>query len=354
MTTVIYDDSASEVSVAQTSGEQCWLPAAALQAATGWEIKPEGICRDEICVTVKNRPALVRSGPAGQELDLAGFAHLIGQPYARESTPDVWYFGPSLDQRRSALVNLQAPDFTLPDLAGTAHSLSAQHGKKVVLALWASWWGCRFDLPVWQALREELKGENVEVITVACDSKGAETAREWIVAAHPSHPALIDADHHVPALYNTRNVPAVFWIAESGVVVRGNDPVYLMRRNRETGESAVNEKYLHAVRDWVARGAASIYVTPAAETQRRMGEPDEPDSQALAEFRLGLYLHRAGHADAAIEHFKKAHALKPDNWNYKRQAWNLGDIERDYGTTIQAALTGPVPFYPPLELPERD
>jgi hypothetical protein len=139
MTTVIYGDSASEVSVAQTSGEQCWLPAAARQAATGWEIKPEGICRDEICVTVKNRPALVRSGPAGQELDLAGFAHLIGQPYARESTPDVWYFGPSLDQRRSALVNLQAPDFTLPDLAGTAHSLSAQHGKKVVLALWASW-----------------------------------------------------------------------------------------------------------------------------------------------------------------------------------------------------------------------
>ncbi len=139
MTTIIYGDVASELSAAQTGAEQLWLSAAALQAATGWEIKPEGICRDEICITLNDRPSLLRQGPRGPELDLAGLAQLIGQPFAREDTPDVWYFAPSLEQRRNALIDLQAPDFTLPDLAGNPHSLSTQRGKKVVLALWASW-----------------------------------------------------------------------------------------------------------------------------------------------------------------------------------------------------------------------
>ena len=32
-----------------------------------------------------------------------------------------------------------APDFTLPDLAGTQHTLSSLRGRKVLLATWASW-----------------------------------------------------------------------------------------------------------------------------------------------------------------------------------------------------------------------
>jgi peroxiredoxin len=32
-----------------------------------------------------------------------------------------------------------SPDFTLPDLAGVPHTLSALRGKKVFLCTWASW-----------------------------------------------------------------------------------------------------------------------------------------------------------------------------------------------------------------------
>jgi len=191
-------------------------------------------------------------------------------------------------------------------------------------------------------------------MAVACESKGNEAARPWIDAANSTYASVIDTDHLVPELYNTRNVPAVFWIDEAGIIVRGNDPIYVIRRNRETGESTVNERYLNAVRDWVKKGPSSIYLTDPAETQRRIGEPDAADSLALAHFRLGLYLNRQGHGAEAIEHFKQAHAIKPDNWNYKRQAWNLGDIERDYGTNIRDAIAGPIPFYPPLELPEPE
>jgi tetratricopeptide (TPR) repeat protein len=156
----------------------------------------------------------------------------------------------------------------------------------------------------------------------------------------------------VPELYNTRNVPAAFWIDEAGRIVRANDPIYIQRRNRETGETTINEQYLDAVRDWVRHGPASVYVTAPAETARRMGAPDPANGEANAQFRLGVYLHEHGHPNEAIPHFKRAHELRPDNWNYKRQAWNLGDIERDYGMTMRDAFQSGIPMYPPLELPE--
>jgi tetratricopeptide (TPR) repeat protein len=147
-------------------------------------------------------------------------------------------------------------------------------------------------------------------------------------------------------------VPACFWIDEDGKIARANDPVYIIRRNRETGETTRNDRYLDAVRDWVAKGPNSVYVTTPDETSRRMGEPDADNARAMAHFRLGMYLNAAGRRDEAVAQFKRAQELKPDNWNFKRQAWNLGNIEQDYGTTFQQEMQKGIPFYPPLELPE--
>ncbi|HBZ72119.1 MAG TPA: hypothetical protein DEP35_21275 [Deltaproteobacteria bacterium] len=47
--------------------------------------------------------------------------------------------GASPTERAERLASLQAPDFTLPDLAGKLHSLSEQRGKKVLLIAYASW-----------------------------------------------------------------------------------------------------------------------------------------------------------------------------------------------------------------------
>jgi tetratricopeptide (TPR) repeat protein len=182
--------------------------------------------------------------------------------------------------------------------------------------------------------------------------RGADAERELIEAAHPRHPSLIDRQFVVPELYNTRNVPAVFWIDESGTIVRGNDPVYITRRNRETGETTINERYLSAVRDWVRNGAESRYLTPSAETQRRVGTSDDVNEQAMAHFRLGIHLDGQGHHEAAVEQFKRALELKPDNWNYRRQAYNLGSAD-EYGMTMQEAMQAIGPMYAmPLELPE--
>lgn len=193
------------------------------------------------------------------------------------------------------------------------------------------------------------------MITIACDAKGRAAVEPFITAAGQQHPSLLDDELRVAELYDVRNVPSAFWIDETGRMVRANDPIYAQRRNRETGEVAINREYLDAARDWVAKGAQSAYVMDAKRLDSRLPALDADDVEAAAFFHLGTYLVQQGHPADALVHFKHAHALRPENWTYKRQAWSLGDIERDYGTTFQDALKDSAsgPFYPPLDLVER-
>jgi hypothetical protein len=120
-----------ETNVAATSG--LWLTAADAERATGWTLKPEGMCQGELCVPL---PAeLVRDS----RIDLAAFWRHLGRPVVHDQAGEVWALGAGADERNAALAGLQAPDFTLPDLAGTPHTLSALRGKKVFLTTWASW-----------------------------------------------------------------------------------------------------------------------------------------------------------------------------------------------------------------------
>jgi hypothetical protein len=118
-----------------------WLPRAALPEATGWELKPEGVCRDEVCVPLS--PALEGSllREAGGEVwfDLTAFARHVGQPYVHEPRHRVWSLGPPPHEWERRGGTGPAPDVTLPDLAGRLHSLSDFRGTKVFLVTWASW-----------------------------------------------------------------------------------------------------------------------------------------------------------------------------------------------------------------------
>ena len=118
------------------------------------------------------------------------------------------------------------------------------------------------DLPVWQAMQEELDDRGFTVITVALD-KSPEDARPWIEAARPSHPSLVDTGHVLADLYNIVNVPTVFWIDESGRIVRPNDVAFGTDTFKHiTGlESA---RHLGALRAWV-RGEAPEFTLPDLE-----------------------------------------------------------------------------------------
>jgi hypothetical protein len=120
---------------ASVDGERVWIAPAALERATGWALKPEGLCREAVCVPVRDRAAL--AGAAG--VDLAAFAAALGLPLALDVEERAAALGTPAAMRSAALASLEAPDFSLPDLAGRRHTLSEHRGKKALLIAYASW-----------------------------------------------------------------------------------------------------------------------------------------------------------------------------------------------------------------------
>ena len=136
--TVQYDGVATDAAAASASGDDLWMPLDELTPITGWEAKPQGLCRGERCVPI---PAERRAEffASDGRFNLAAFARYIDQPYVHEDAARIWLFGEAPAARRDALRSLEAPDFTLPDLDGKRWSLSQFRGKKVLLLTWASW-----------------------------------------------------------------------------------------------------------------------------------------------------------------------------------------------------------------------
>jgi hypothetical protein len=173
-----------------------------------------------------------------------------------------------------------------------------------------------------------------------------------VEAAHPRYPVLLDTAHVVAERFGTKNVPAGIWIDEAGQIVRPAEVAQARRRPAPGEEPVPHEQYLNALRDWVARGAQSVYVRQHAGTPAPAETDAAAGAESVASFRLGVYLSEQGHGAEAVPYFKRAIALRPDDWNTKRQAWNLGDIARDYGTSYQEEVSRVGPPYAPLVLPD--
>jgi hypothetical protein len=136
---IIYGDRTPETVHATPQGDDLWIDTSSLKNAAGWELKPEGACKGEVCVPIPPGRNAEFSRNDGKQFNLAAFARLLGQPVLHDEKRGVWYFGEAASARRSALASLDAPDFKLPDLDGKMHRLSDYRGRKVLLAAWASW-----------------------------------------------------------------------------------------------------------------------------------------------------------------------------------------------------------------------
>jgi len=226
---------------------------------------------------------------------------------------------------------------------------------------------------VWQELRTELRPQGLEIVTVALDARGIDTAGPWIANAAPEHPSLIDEAHLVDALFGVINVPSGIWIDEEGVIVRPPEPAHPRRpayldRAVPSGATPAQregielvkalhveaERYVAALRDWVRRGSESPYALSSDEVIRRSRPRPIEEATAAAHFALGQALYARGAQAAAIEHFREAHRLQPTNWTYRRDAWSLAGADREaaYGTSWieEVKREGVENYYPPLEL----
>jgi hypothetical protein len=138
--TMVYDDTATDLATTREDAGQLWITAADLKRATRFEVKPQGVCRDELCFPLPKarQQEFVHKTPPVTWFNMTAFAALVHQPVAHDVALSTWYFGLRSDQRQQ-LSSLQAPDFTLPDLQGKLHRLSDFRGKKILLVTWASW-----------------------------------------------------------------------------------------------------------------------------------------------------------------------------------------------------------------------
>jgi hypothetical protein len=136
MITVLSDRGRFDVE-GRASGDDLWVGTGDLERATGWQHKPEGLCQGDVCVPIP--PSLAADLLADGEVNVATFWRHLGQPVVHTGDGGHWYLGEGAATRREQLESLRAPDFTLPDVDGNAHSLSDYRGKIVLLATWASW-----------------------------------------------------------------------------------------------------------------------------------------------------------------------------------------------------------------------
>jgi len=139
--TVIYDGIATDVTASPESSKDLWITMKGLKRATRFVVKPQGVCRDELCFPLpsKRKAEFISKRGAVTWFNLTAFAALVKQPVARDEKTGVWYFGKREDERGTYLASLEAPNFTLPDINGKMHSLADYRGKKVLLVTWASW-----------------------------------------------------------------------------------------------------------------------------------------------------------------------------------------------------------------------
>ena len=100
--------------------------------ATGWDPKPQGLCRGEICVPA---PGVRRDDGT---IDVASAAERLGMPLVHDADAGVWALGPGTTSGR-VLSTAVAPDPVLIDRHGNPFRLSSLHGRKVLLVAWASY-----------------------------------------------------------------------------------------------------------------------------------------------------------------------------------------------------------------------
>jgi AhpC/TSA family len=213
---------------------------------------------------------------------------------------------------------------------------------------------------VWQALYGELKDQGFAIVAVALDV--AEAARPWVEAAKPGYTVLIDSEHRIAELYNIVNVPQAVWIDEAGRIVRPPETAGAYEafrfRDRTSNQipaaelakkASAQQRYLDAVRDWVARGAESRFVMASNEARAHLAKPTPEIARAHAHFRLGAYLLTQGRTDEAARQMAMASELHPASWAIWRQAAAKNDLGLAAGPEFweRVAALGGQRYYPP-------
>src|SRR5690242_37380 len=134
--TVLYDEATTIVAdVRRDSADATalWVRKSDLPRINRFEVKPQGACRDDICIPISTD--MMRGG----YFNLTAFAKKVRETVVVDLNERVWSLGEIPLLRGGFLNSRVAPDFAVPDRSGRIVHLSDFKGKKVLLVTWASW-----------------------------------------------------------------------------------------------------------------------------------------------------------------------------------------------------------------------
>jgi len=100
----------------------------AFEEATGWEFKPQGACKGDVCIPLDM--------PTEDTIDVVTTASAMGLPVVEDEDHGFIAIGPESVGNR-ALTSALAPEIELPDLDGNPFRLSSLRGQKVIVYAWA-------------------------------------------------------------------------------------------------------------------------------------------------------------------------------------------------------------------------
>lgn len=167
------------------------------ESATG--LTPEMVAR-----TVARPPRAIPTSGSIAAKELAGGIALAG-----------------LFARSGADAGRPAPDFTLAELNGTDVTLSAMHGKVVLLNFWATWCGaCRSEMPSLESLYRNFRSyREFAVLTVSVDQRGKSAVAQFMASNGYDFPVLLDSGNAMSSAYGVRGLPSTFVIGRDGQII---------------------------------------------------------------------------------------------------------------------------------------
>lgn len=116
-----------------------------------------------------------------------------------------------------AVLNAEAPGFTLPTADGETVALDELEGQPVMVTFWTTKCGaCRSQMPYVQAAFEA-KGEEVSFVAVNI-GESSETVQQYADDVGAGFTLALDQYGQVASAYNIRFIPDNFFIDEEGVI----------------------------------------------------------------------------------------------------------------------------------------
>jgi len=126
---------------------------------------------------------------------------------------------PESDSAPAAEAREPAPDFELPDLAGSLVELAAFRGRTVVLDFWATWCPpCVFQVPGLNRLRAaHADAKDLVVIGISVDIDGVEVVGPWVHEYGVEY-TIVMGDEKLAAKFGAIGFPALVVISPDGTI----------------------------------------------------------------------------------------------------------------------------------------